>query len=108
MNIIGYEEFIRNRITELRHQNHMSAYKLSHSISKNYAYIYNVTSRKGHLSLQGFLSLCNSLSVTPAEFFAPAEHSSPFDETKKSLSQLSRADLELMLRIVKKLCENTY
>lgn len=88
----------------------MSAHRLSRSISKNCAYIYNVTSRKGHLSLQAFLSLCNSLSVTPVEFFAPASEAedSPFDEIKKYLSQLTKEDMELTGKIVKKLSGNTH
>lgn len=64
-----YDEYIRQRITQLRLQKNLSEYKLSHELGHGDSYIRGITSGKSLPSMKEFLYICEYFKITPKEFF---------------------------------------
>lgn len=64
-----YDEYIRQRITQLRLQKNLSEYKLSHELEHGDSYIRGITSGKSLPSMKEFLYICEYFEITPKEFF---------------------------------------
>ena len=64
-----YEEFTRNRITQLRMQKGVSARDMSLSLGQNDSYINRIENKKSLPSLSGFFYICEYLGITPKDFF---------------------------------------
>lgn len=64
-----YDEYIRQRITQLRLQKNLSEYKLSHELGHGDSYIRGITSGKSLPSMKEFLYICEYFEITPKEFF---------------------------------------
>ena len=64
-----YEEFIPERIAQLRTQKGVSARDMSLSLGQANNYINNIESKKSLPSMQAFFYICEYLGVTPLEFF---------------------------------------
>ena len=91
---MNYEEFIRDRITELRIQANLSEYQLSADLGRSHGYINSITRGKVKPSLAQFLSICECLNVTPFDFFNSTQQTPAL--TRKiinNLKDLSEADL---------------
>ena len=63
------ENFVRNRITQLRLSKGLSEYQLSYSLGHSRGYIYNISSGKSLPSMSEFFAICDFFNITPAEFF---------------------------------------
>ena len=61
------EEFIRNRITQLRLQKGVSEYQMSYALGHSRGYIYNISSGKSLPPMGEFLSICDYFDITPME-----------------------------------------
>lgn len=64
-----YDEYIHQRITQLRLQKNLSEYKLSHELGHGDSYIRGITSGKSLPSMKEFLYICEYFEITPKEFF---------------------------------------
>ena len=64
-----YEDFIPERLAQLRMQKGVSARDMSLSIGQSNNYINSIENRKTLPSMQGFFYICEYLGVTPQEFF---------------------------------------
>ena len=102
------ENFIRNRITELRLQKNKSEYQLSYALGHSRGYIYNISSGKALPSMSEFLSICDYFGITPAEFFDERTEISPDIEKAVNLvKKLSNDDLRLLLEIMERLLKSS-
>ena len=63
------ENYIRNKISELRIKKGLSEYKMSLDLGHSKSYIQSISSGKALPSLSEFLYICNYLGVTPKDFF---------------------------------------
>lgn len=63
------ENFIRNRISELRIQKNISEYKMSLDLGHSKGYIQGISSGRALPSMYEFLYICDYLGITPKEFF---------------------------------------
>jgi len=63
------EDFIRQRITELRMKKGVSEYRMSIEMGHSRNYIRHITSGKALPSMGEFLYICEYLGVTPSAFF---------------------------------------
>lgn len=61
------EEFIRNRITELRLRKGVSEYQMSYDLGHSRGYVYNISSGKALPPMKEFLAIC--------DYFAPRRSS---------------------------------
>ena len=63
------EEFIRNRITELRLKKGVSEYQMSMELGQNRSYIQAISSGRSMPSMKQFLNICEYFEITPLQFF---------------------------------------
>lgn len=66
---VRYEEFLPQRLTQLRMQKSVSARDMSLSLGQANNYINSIENRKALPSMQSFFYICEYLGVTPQEFF---------------------------------------
>lgn len=89
-----HEEFIRNRITELRMNADISECRLSLKLGHGKSYIQSITSGKSNPSLAGLFEICAYFGLTPSEFFDPNMKSpSLMHHIVKNLKKLPKEDL---------------
>ena len=70
------EEFVRNRITQLRLQKGVSEYQMSYDLGHSRGYVYNISSGKSLPSMSEFFYICDYFGITPSEFF-DTKHANP-------------------------------
>ena len=63
------EEYIAERITELRLKKNVSEYRMSLDLGHSNSYIRSITSGKALPSMSEFLFICEYFGITPTEFF---------------------------------------
>ena len=63
------ENFIRERITELRMKRGISEYKMSYELGQNKSYIQSISSGRALPSMTQFIKICDYFDMTPLEFF---------------------------------------
>ena len=64
-----YENFLPDRLAELRMQKGISARDMSLSLGQANNYINTIENRKSLPSMQSFFYICEFLNITPHEFF---------------------------------------
>lgn len=98
------EEFVRNRITQLRLHKGLSEYQLSYDLGHSRGYINNISSGKALPSMSEFFAICEYFGITPVEFFDQGSNnpellSAIFDK----LQNLNEDDLLLVLTMINRL-----
>ena len=63
------EQFVRDRITQLRISRGLSEYQLSYELGHSRGYINNISSGKSLPSMSEFFAICDYFDITPCEFF---------------------------------------
>ena len=102
------ENFIRNRLTQLRMQKEVSEYKMSLDLGHSKSYIQSIVSGRAMPSMSEFLYICEYLGVTPREFFdTDTENPVLLEQMADALKSLSTSDLSLVLEIIERLSKNT-
>ena len=101
------EEFVRNRITQLRLNKGISEYNLSYDLGHSRGYINNISSGKSLPSMSEFFSICDYFEISPIEFF-DTKHSNPELLTKaiEELKSLNDEDMLLILTIINRFKKN--
>lgn len=99
-----YEDFIRNRITELRQQKNVSEYKMSLDLGRSKGYIQGISSGRALPSMSEFLYILEYLQVTPKTFFTE-DIQLPvwYDKLNSTLNSLNQEDINLILTLAEKL-----
>lgn len=98
------EEYVRNKITELRLQKGVSEYQMSYDLGHSRGYINNISSGKSMPSLSEFFSICNYFEITPAQFF-DIKHNNPMLVSKAidEFKELNDSDMLLVLTIIERM-----
>lgn len=92
---IQYDDFIRNRITELRLSNNISEHGMSLDLDKSGSYVRAITSGAALPSLKELFNIIAYFNMTPAEFFAPMENAdTPYHRLCEKLRKLDDKELE--------------
>ena len=98
------EEFIRNRITQLRLKKGVSEYQMSYDLGHSRGYVYNISSGKALPPMREFLAICEYLGVTPQQFF---DEDAPCPElirkATEGMKELDEDDLLMLLGIISRL-----
>lgn len=98
------EEFIRDRITELRLKKGVSEYQMSLALGQNRSYIQAISSGRALPSMKQFLNICEYFEITPLQFF-DSESVNP-QLIKKALDGmrlLKDEDLIMLIGIINRL-----
>lgn len=93
-----YEEFVRERITQLRLKKGVSEYQMSYDLGHSRGYIYNISSGKALPPLKEFFSICEYFGLTPQQFFD--ESSQNPDLIQKAVEGMKRLDEDDMLMLL--------
>lgn len=98
------EEFVRNRITQLRLQKGVSEYQMSYDLGHSRGYVYNISSGKSLPSMSEFFYICDYFGITPSEFF-DTKHDNPALICKAidEIQALSDDDVFLVLTLINRL-----
>lgn len=70
------ENFIRERITELRLARNVSEYQMSAELGKSSGYVQAITSGRTMPSMEQLFNIIDYFDMTPSEFFDPVNHDS--------------------------------
>lgn len=100
------EEFIRNRLTELRQNKGISEYKMSLDLGHSKGYIQGISSGRALPSLSEFLYICDYLGISPADFF-DEETACPeqINRITEKMRSLSETDLNIIDTLVDRLSD---
>lgn len=104
-----YEEFVQERIAQLRTQKGVSARDMSLSLGQNSSYINQIENKKALPSLQGLFYICEYFDITPQQFFdvgsdCPVELADvELAELTEKLKKLDAGTLQLVSALVGKL-----
>ena len=92
------ENFVRERITQLRLQKGVSEYQMSYDLGHSRGYIYNISSGKALPPLKEFFAICDYLEITPQQFFDDTDQNPEL--VQKALSGMKRLDEDDMLMLL--------
>lgn len=99
-----HEEFIRNRITQLRLRKGVSEYQMSYDLGHSRGYVYNISSGKALPPMREFLAICDYFGITPQQFFDEGTQNPEL--VQKAISgvrQLNEDDLLMLLGVINRL-----
>lgn len=100
-------KFIRERITDLRIEKHVSEYLMSYDLGHSRGYVNNISSGKSLPSMKEFLSICEYFGITPEDFFRQEQrYPVTIQEIVRCLESLSKEELEMVLKLVKMLAKS--
>lgn len=98
------EKYIRDRLSRLRMERGISEYKMSLDLGHSKSYIQSISNGRALPSMSEFLYICDYLGVTPKEFFDESLTAPLLShELSELTSDMSCADLELMIAMAKRL-----
>lgn len=98
------DEFVRNRITQLRLNKGISEYQLSYDLGHSRGYINNISSGKSLPSMNEFFSICEYFNITPIQFF-DTKHANPelLSKAIEGIQELNDEDILLLLTLMNRL-----
>lgn len=102
------ENYIRNKITELRMKKGVSEYEMSLALGQNRTYINNISSGRALPSMKIFLNICEYFDITPAQFFDTEKipESTLTRELTMAIQNLRETDIMHLNYIVKRILGN--
>lgn len=94
-------QFVRNRITQLRLLKDVSEYQMSYDLGHSKSYINNITAGKVLPSMTEFFYICEYFDITPAEFF-DVSHQDPskLSNTIEELRNLNDDDIAIIAPMI--------
>ncbi|MBE6944352.1 MAG: helix-turn-helix transcriptional regulator [Ruminococcaceae bacterium] len=99
-----YEEFVRNRITQLRLKKGVSEYQMSYDLGHSRGYIYNISSGKALPPLKEFFAICDYFEITPQQFFDEGmQNPELIQKAIEGMRQLDEGDLIVLLGIINRM-----
>ena len=102
------EQFVRDRITQLRLAKGVSEYQMSYDLGHSRGYVYNISSGKSLPSMAEFFSICDYFEISPSEFF-DRELNNPvlISMVVEELKVLTDDDILLLLTLINRLNRRT-
>lgn len=98
------EQFIRNRITQLRVAKGVSEYQMSYDLGHSRSYIYNISSGRALPPMREFLAICDYFGITPVEFFDNSiRNPELIHKAMEGLKDLDDNDILLILNYITRL-----
>ena len=102
-----YEEFVRERITQLRLKKGVSEYQMSYDLGHSRGYVYNISSGKALPPLKEFFAICEYFNLTPQQFFDESTESPDLIQRDVyGMKHLEEEDLLLLLELIGRLDRN--
>lgn len=100
------DDFVKERITQLRLKKGVSEYQMSYDLGHSRGYIYNISSGKALPPLKEFFAICEYLGVSPQQFFdEETENPELIQKAVSGMKQLSESDLLMLLGIINRMLQ---
>lgn len=101
------EDFVRNRITELRLRKGVSEYQMSYDLGHSRGYVYNISSGKALPPMKEFLAICDYFGISPQQFFnEETAHPELIQKALAGMQKLDEGDMLMLLGIINRLLRN--
>lgn len=98
------EEFIRNRITELRIKKNVSEYQMSLELGQSKGYIQGISSGRAMPSMAQFLNICDYFEIEPIQFFdSELVYPQLIHRAMEGLKKLDEDNLILIISLIDRL-----
>lgn len=98
------ENFVRNRITQLRLKKGTSEYQMSYDLGHSRGYVYNISSGKALPPLKEFFAICDYFEITPQQFFDTSEQNPELvQKALEGMRQLDESDMLMLLGIINRM-----
>lgn len=95
------EDFVRERITQLRLKKGVSEYQMSYDLGHSRGYIYNISSGKALPPLKELFAICDYFEITPQQFFDEStQNPELLQKALDGMQQLDESDLLMLLGII--------
>ena len=101
------ENYIKDRITQLRIRKGVSEYQMSYYLGHSRGYVYNISSGKALPPMKEFLAICEYFEITPQQFFdEDTKNPELIQKAISGLKQLNEDDLLMLLGFINRLLKN--
>ena len=98
------ENYIRERITQLRLKKGISEYQMSYDLGHSHGYVHNISSGKALPPLREFLVICDYFDITPSQFFDDSQkHPELIKKASEGMKKLSESDQQTILHLINRL-----
>ena len=99
-----YEEYVKERITQLRLKKGVSEYQMSYDLGHSRGYIYNISSGKALPPLKEFFAICDYFEITPQQFFDNStQNPELIQKAIEGMKQLNEADMLMLLGVINRM-----
>lgn len=96
--ILVKEDFVRERITNLRIKKGVSEYQMSYDLGHSRGYVYNISSGKALPPLKEFFAICDYFEITPQQFFDDSSKNPELiQKAIEGMKQLDESDMLMLL-----------
>ena len=100
------EQFVRDRITQLRLRKGVSEYKMSYDLGHSRGYVHNISSGKATPPMKEFFAICEYFELTPQQFFDEGtQNPELIQKAIAGMKQLDETDLLMLLGLINRLLE---
>ena len=104
---MNYEEFIRERITQLRLRKGVSEHQMSYDLGHSRGYIYNISSGKALPPLRELFAICDYFEITPQQFFDEAvPQPELIQKALAGIKQLDESDQLTLLGLINRFLQS--
>ena len=98
------EDFVRDRITQLRMKKGVSEYKMSYDLGHSRGYVYNISSGKALPPLKELFAICDYFEITPQQFFDESTDTPELiQKAVEGMRKLDESDMLMLLGIINRL-----
>lgn len=98
------ENFIRDRITQLRLRKGVSEYQMSYDLGHSRGYVYNISSGKSLPPMKEFLTICDYFELSPQQFFDEnMQNPELIQKALSGMKQLNEDDMLMLLGFINRL-----
>lgn len=99
-----YEDFVKERITQLRLKKGVSEYQMSYDLGHSRGYVYNISSGKSLPPLKELFAICDYFDITPQQFFDESiQNPELIQKALNEMKQLDEDDMLMLLGIINRL-----
>ena len=100
------EQFVRDRITQLRLRKGVSEYKMSYGLGHSRGYVHNISSGKATPPMKEFFAICEYFGLTPQQFFDEgAQNPELIQKAINGMKQLNEKDMLMLLGFINRMLE---
>ena len=98
------EDFVRERITQLRLKKGVSEYQMSYDLGHSRGYVYNISSGKALPPLKEFFAICDYFGISPQQFFDEGtQNPELIQKAIEGMKQLDENDMLMLLGMINRL-----